>query len=351
MTRRNSISYDNFDYQARILDKDLSTPPGSPVAGNRYIIGGSPTGDWSGKTNYVTYYLGSAWVMVVPFKGMFVFVADEDKYYWYTGTEWSIYSSISAGSKTISFTDANLSSGKLSFSHNLNVEYPGIAVYDNNDQLMAPDDVTPQSVNSVEIDLTSLGTITGTWHVTAIGGSLELDYTNSYRDDFVEADLTSSKITITHSLNIEKPHITVFNSSGQEMIPTQKKSVDFNNVELDFTGLTPLTGTYSVRISGGVMSDFTWKVKTSDYTALVEEGVLVDTSSSAITITLPATASVGDKVRVTDGKDNAATNNITVARNGHNINGNAGNFIIDVDGAATTLVYMDSTEGWRLING
>ena len=33
--------------QLAVLDKDLATPPGSPAAGARYIIGAAPTGAWS----------------------------------------------------------------------------------------------------------------------------------------------------------------------------------------------------------------------------------------------------------------------------------------------------------------
>jgi len=61
-----------------------------------------------------------------------------------------------------------------------------------------------------------------------------------------------------------------------------------------------------------------WALKTGAYTAVAGDGVMVDTSSSAITITLPISSgppSLGDFVRVLDATGNAATNNITVARN------------------------------------
>ena len=43
---------------------------------------------------------------------------------------------------------------------------------------------------------------------------------------------------------------------------------------------------------------------------------------------------------------NAATNNITIARNGHKIEGDASNLIIDVDRAAFGLVYYNTAQGW-----
>ena len=52
--------------------------------------------------------------------------------------------------------------------------------------------------------------------------------------------------------------------------------------------------------------------------------------STTLTLTLPGTPSVNDQIDIFDASGNASTYNITVARNGKLINGNAGNLIIDV---------------------
>ena len=72
------------------------------------------------------------------------------------------------------------------------------------------------------------------------------------------------------------------------------------------------------------------------------------TSASALTLTLPASPSVNDQIDVFDASGNASTYNITVARNGKLINGNAGNFIIDVNGSWYTLVFTGETYGWKV---
>jgi hypothetical protein len=46
---------------------------------------------------------------------------------------------------------------------------------------------------------------------------------------------------------------------------------------------------------------------------------------------------------------NASTNNITVSRNGHKIQGAASDLIINVDRAGIGLVYYNSAQGWILI--
>ena len=77
-------------------------------------------------------------------------------------------------------------------------------------------------------------------------------------------------------------------------------------------------------------------------------GYFVDTSSAAITMTLPASAARGDEIHIIDYAATADTNNITVARNGHKIQGAAENLTVATERAAFTLVYVDSTQGWLL---
>lgn len=113
-------------------------------------------------------------------------------------------------------------------------------------------------------------------------------------------------------------------------------------------GTTPAWITVVPDSGGGSAAGGTdWKEKTAAYTAVAGEGLIVDTST-AVTVTLPASATLGDEVKIIDGTGNAATNNITVARNGHKINGDASDLTVDVDRAAFGLVYYNTAQGWLL---
>jgi hypothetical protein len=85
----------------------------------------------------------------------------------------------------------------------------------------------------------------------------------------------------------------------------------------------------------------------SNITALSGRRYAVDTTA-ARTITLPASPGVGDEVQIMDSTGTAATNNITVLRNGNKINGLTEDAIIDVDMDMASFVYSGSTVGWRL---
>ena len=93
--------------------------------------------------------------------------------------------------------------------------------------------------------------------------------------------------------------------------------------------------------------DWDTTAKTASFTAVSGNGYFVNTTSGVITVTLPASPSAGDIVAVADYAGTAATNNITIARNGSNINGSAADLTISKNNSAITLVYVDGTQGWK----
>src|SRR5210317_1830892 len=99
-------------------------------------------------------------------------------------------------------------------------------------------------------------------------------------------------------------------------------------------------------ISGG--ADFQTTPKTASFTAVSGEGYYVNTTSSAITVTLPASPSAGDLVSIVDYAGTSATNNITINPNSNNFLGATDNIVIKENRAALNLIYADATQGWTL---
>lgn len=83
VTHNEALEHLDVVVQLAVLDKDLSTPPGSPSTGDRYIVGASATDDWTGKENEVAYYDGDGWVFKTPKDGWFCWVDDESEIYFY----------------------------------------------------------------------------------------------------------------------------------------------------------------------------------------------------------------------------------------------------------------------------
>lgn len=74
--------------QLAVADKDLSTPPGSPGEGDRYIVGASPTGSWSGHAMHVAAWQDDAWAFYAPVAGWLAWVDDESQSYLFSGGAW-----------------------------------------------------------------------------------------------------------------------------------------------------------------------------------------------------------------------------------------------------------------------
>jgi hypothetical protein len=96
--------------------------------------------------------------------------------------------------------------------------------------------------------------------------------------------------------------------------------------------------------------DWDTTAKTASFTAVSGNGYFVDTSSAAITVTLPASPSAGDIVAVADYTRTFGSNNCTLGRNSQPIGGIANDAVLSTSGQSVTFVYVDSTEGWINVN-
>ena len=101
-------------------------------------------------------------------------------------------------------------------------------------------------------------------------------------------------------------------------------------------------------VSGGAA----WQavVTSTTLTTVSKQGYFINTSSNAITATLPTSPTLGDFISFIDYAGTFDTNNLTVARNGHKIQGDASDLTVATERAGFTLVYVDATQGWLLQN-
>ena len=102
-------------------------------------------------------------------------------------------------------------------------------------------------------------------------------------------------------------------------------------------------------IDGSLGTDWQSTPKTADFTAVSGEGYFVDTTSAAITVTLPSSPSAGDEVSIVDYAGAADTNNITITSS-DNINGSSDDFYINYERGGVSIVYVDATQGWIAYN-
>ena len=155
-------------------------------------------------------------------------------------------------------------------------------------------------------------TVTG----TATAGTLKSD-THQAADGGVIISQSGTDITIGASGD------TVALASGASQTGFGRTgTVDWNT--------TPVTSTPTTGVSGN--------------------GYFLNTTSGILTVNLPATPSAGDIMAVADYAGTAASNNITIGRNGSNIEGGTTDGTISTNRETKTLVYVDGTQGWVPVN-
>ena len=150
----------------------------------------------------------------------------------------------------------------------------------------------------------------------------------------------------SHGIKLTSPP----HSSGQSYelkFPTGNVTADrfLKVASVSGSGTTGVGQLSFAEVSGGTSYQ---AVKTSGFTAVAGEGYFCNTTSAAFTVTLPSSATQGDEVSIIDYAGTFDTNNLTIGRNSHNIQGSAADLTVSTERAGFTLVYVDSTQGWLL---
>ena len=127
----------------------------------------------------------------------------------------------------------------------------------------------------------------------------------------------------------------------------------------DSVGVAELSATGTASTDTFLRGDNSWAevaggtswqaVKTANFTAVAGEGYPINTTSAAITATLPASASVGDTIEFVDYAGTWTTNNVTVENNGLNIKGQTGSLMLRGERNGVKIVYVDATQGWLAV--
>jgi hypothetical protein len=132
--------------------------------------------------------------------------------------------------------------------------------------------------------------------------------------------------------------IPVANITGLGNIATINKDGNASNILYG-------NGVFSAAPTGS----YTWSVITVDTNATAFNGYFVDTSSTAITLTLPGSPNLGDSIKINDLAGTFGTHSLILGRNGKKIEGVSDNLAVDYNKATVEIVYSNSTYGWKVI--
>jgi len=135
----------------------------------------------------------------------------------------------------------------------------------------------------------------------------------------------------------------------------QIASYSGNTLTIGTTGdtVTLAAGSTSSGFGATYNSGLNWTstLVTSALTVSAGTGYFVNTSTAAITLTLPASPTFGSIVGINDYSGYASTNNITVNPNGLKMEGGTLNKLISTNKESVFLTYTDTTRGWLATSG
>ena len=137
-------------------------------------------------------------------------------------------------------------------------------------------------------------------------------------------------------------------------ITSAKLAGSIANAKLSNSSITVNGQSISLGASSGVPPVQWQSVVVSDgstvTTMVAGRGYFVNNTSAAGIVKLPLSASAGDLISIKDYAGNFGTNNLTIQRNGHKIQGVANDSSISTNRASLSLVYVDATKGWLYTN-
>jgi len=171
-------------------------------------------------------------------------------------------------------------------------------------------------------------------------------------------NFTATTVSIVNANVVSNGVLKIYNTAntqytGLQVLAAAATTVTFTLPSSDGTSGQVLQTNGSAVLSFATpTAGLTWNstVNSTTFTAVVNTGYFVNTSTAGFTVTLPASPTIGQEVAFIDYNATFDTNNLTVARNGKNIQGLAEDLTVSIERAAFSLIYTDTTQGWLLRN-
>ena len=244
--------------------------------------------------------------------------------------------------------------------------------------------LTLPTIDNIKIGYTTTATAAGTTTLT-VSSNYKQYFTGSTTQTVVLPVVSTLTLGHTFEIHNNSSGSLTVNSSGSNLVGTIQANTTAvctcilvtgttaASWDFDVTGFTSALATTrggtglttigtSLQVlrtnSGATALEFAtistgtaWQsVQTTGFTATAGYGYPCNTTSSAFTVTLPASPSVGDYVQIVDYAGTFATNNLTITST-LKINGSDNDVKLTTNREGSTLTYVDSTQGWVASSG
>jgi Protein of unknown function (DUF2793) len=90
VTHNEALALTDIAVQAVVQSVAPAAVPGSPVPGQCWIVGATPTGAWAGRAGHIAAWTAGGWRFVTPFEGMQAWSIADGQMVRRTATAWVI---------------------------------------------------------------------------------------------------------------------------------------------------------------------------------------------------------------------------------------------------------------------
>jgi len=142
------------------------------------------------------------------------------------------------GAFLLSFDNSDLSAGSLTVNHDLQSMYVSVSIYDNNKNLIIPDEVTLVDSSNFTVDLGRYVPITGTWNVLVLSNGSNSNFPDSYIDGFYPMWADGNTLTIVPGEGICNGKYFKVNSNTNLNLTSLASTEDFHYIYIDYSDST-----------------------------------------------------------------------------------------------------------------
>ena len=131
-------------------------------------------------------------------------------------------------------------------SHNFDLQYVNVDVYDSNDQIVIPTSITATDSNT--ITLTFGSAVSGNAILSTGGQAIDERGKNVVHNQ----SSATTNWRVTHSIGDQYPSVTVYDDNDNVIIPEQIKATDGSKMDITFT--EAVSGNANISVGGGIAS-------------------------------------------------------------------------------------------------
>jgi len=181
-------------------------------------------------------------------------------------------------------------------------------------------------------------TVTGTDTILGSTSPALTAYTAGQTFSFVAAGTNTGAVTI----NIDSVGVKTISTTAStdltagDMVSGQIYTIIYNGTRFQLTNPAAKN---------------TVSIQTASFAAAANLTYAINSTSGAITATLPAAPNANDYITFIDYARTFGTYALTLNPNGKKINASTSNVVLSISGEAVSLIYVDSTQGWLCYSG